>query len=263
MISSILSYCTIDFKFLEVNLKQLSKFSGEIIIPICTHLFNGELENQELLQKSIKIIEKYKKCKYIIFDWEGKKENTLYYNILSRKIGTELSKNEWLFFVDVDEIVSDTFKDWFLSICETEYSFWMTSYWYFREPVYCSKTYEASGLLIKRKFCNWDCNRPRDREQLFRKIDLLIDGGHQLILDQNKEPLLHHFSWVRTKEEMIKKVENWGHCNDKNCIEVLELIEKEFSHPFNGTDFVNHYKYDIVKNIFSISLNKKPLFSYG
>jgi hypothetical protein len=259
MISSILSYCTIDFKFLEVNLKQLSKFSDEIIVPICSHLFNGEPENPVLLQKSIEIIKKYQKCKYVIFDWEGKKENISYYHTLSRKIGTEISQYDWLFFVDADEIASDEFKDWFLSICDTDYTLWITSYWYFREPIYRSKSYEAQGLLIKRKLCNWNCNHIREREQLFENLNNFIHGGFNLILDQNKKPLLHHFSWVRTKEEMIKKVQNWGHNNDRNWI---ELIEKEFSHPFNGTDFINNYKYDIVKNIFNLPLSEKPLFLY-
>jgi hypothetical protein len=58
---------------------------------------------------------------------------------------------------------------------------------------------------------------------------------------------------------MIQKVQNWGHNNDRNWI---ELIEKEFSHKFNGTDFINHYQYDRVKNIFNLPLNEKPLFLY-
>ena len=259
MISSILSYCTIDFKFLEINLKQLSKFSDEIIVPICSHLFNGHSENQILLKKTIEIIKNYPKCKYIIFDWEGKKENISYYHTLSRKIGTELSKNEWLFFVDADEIVSDEFKNWFLSVCDTDYTFWMTSYWYFREPIYRAKNLESCALLIKREECIWDCNLLQERQQLFSKVKKFICGDVHLILDKNKNPLLHHFSWVRTKEEMIKKVKNWGHHNDRNWV---KLIEQEFSHPFNGTDFINNYQYSIVKNIFNLPLNEKPLFLY-
>jgi hypothetical protein len=36
--------------------------------------------------------------------------------------------------------------------------------------------------------------------------------------------------------------------------------EKECSHSFNGTDFINNCKYDKVKNIFNLLLNEKPLF---
>ena len=55
-ISSILQYSTIDFRFLEANLKQLSKFSDEIIIPICDHFFNGDFENMELTDEQLEDI---------------------------------------------------------------------------------------------------------------------------------------------------------------------------------------------------------------
>ena len=48
---------------------------------------------------------------------------------------------------------------------------------------------------------------------------------------------------------MLKKVLNWGHKNDKNW---SDLIEEEFSRPFNGTDFVHGYNYNIVENKFNI-----------
>ena len=54
MITAILQYSTIDYRFLKCNLNQLSKFCNEIIVPICTHFFNGEPENPEKLQASIK-----------------------------------------------------------------------------------------------------------------------------------------------------------------------------------------------------------------
>ena len=61
--------------------------------------------------------------------------------------------------------------------------------------------------------------------------------------------MMHHFSWVRTKEEMLTKVKNWGHASDKDWI---VGIEEEFSRDFNGTDFVHGYSYNIVENTFNI-----------
>jgi hypothetical protein len=48
---------------------------------------------------------------------------------------------------------------------------------------------------------------------------------------------------------MLCKIKNWGHCNDKNWV---ELINEEFSRPFNGTDFVHGYNYEVVENVFNI-----------
>jgi len=62
--------------------------------------------------------------------------------------------------------------------------------------------------------------------------------------------MIHHYSWVRTKEEMLKKVSNWGHARDKG--DWKELVEMEYSRPFNGQDFLHNYQYIIVDNKFNI-----------
>ncbi|GAX59997.1 hypothetical protein SCALIN_C05_0082 [Candidatus Scalindua japonica] len=57
------------------------------------------------------------------------------------------------------------------------------------------------------------------------------------------KPMADHYSWVRTQEEMIKKVQTFDHKSDLNWI---SLIENQFSQDFNGTDFINGYEYEIV-----------------
>lgn len=86
-----------------------------------------------------------------------------------------------------------------------------------------------------------------ERQQLFNNT--LINGDYIPILSEEGNPIVHHFSWVRNKEDMLKKVKNWGHNSDKNWI---NLVEKEFSRPFNGTDFVHGYEYNIVENKFNL-----------
>lgn len=248
MITSILQYSTLDIRFLETNLKQLSKFSDEIIVPICDHLFNGEPENEELLNTTYEIISKYEKCSGYMFEWQGQNSNPGYYHNLSRALGTSIAKGDWLLFVDADEIVDDTFKEWFETKAQhTDTTYWITCYWYFREPIYQSKTYEGCGLLIKRDKCNWNVNI-RDERQQFHGGNDFIHGGYNHILADGK-PMMHHFSWVREKTHMLKKVHNWGHKNDINW---SDLVEEEFSRPFNGTDFVHGYEYNIVENKFNL-----------
>ena len=55
--------------------------------------------------------------------------------------------------------------------------------------------------------------------------------------------------WVRTKEDMINKVKNWGHKNDKNWI---DCVEEEFGRSLNGTDFIHGYSYTQVENKFNL-----------
>jgi hypothetical protein len=247
MISCILQYSTIDFNFLEVNLKQLRKLDCEIIIPLCNKLYSGKDENKDLIKKSYEIAHNYK-ATIIPFGWGGDINNTRYYHNLSRKIGTEKSSFEWLLFLDTDEIITDEFNEWFDDVKDLNFNgYWFTCYWYFREPIYRSKTTESAGLLVKRKYCNWDLNG-NERQQLFLKIPNFICGDFQQILSKTGKPLVHHYSWVRNKDQMLLKVKNWGHNNDKNW---AQLVKEEFSKDFNGTDFIHNYNYDIVKPEFN------------
>jgi hypothetical protein len=252
MISTILLYSTNELRFLDANLKQLSKFSDEIIVTICSHFFSGEPENEELLQISLNIISKYNKCIVKVFEWENLNKKPRYYHNLSRKLGTDIAKNEWLFFVDADEIVDDNFKDWFETVKDTDNAYVLTCAWYFREPIYKSKSNESNGLLVRKKDCDWDVDKDSEREQLYQKLwdeGRLRHGDIHIVLGLDGEVLVHHYSWVRSKDEMIKKVKNWSHKYDRDW---EALVEEEFSRNFNGTDFVHQYQYELVDNKFKI-----------
>lgn len=248
MISTIIQYSTLDFRFLEANLKQVSKFSDEIIVPICEHLFDGRPENAELLQQSIDIISKTPNAQAYTFEWSGPQSNTGYYHNLSRALGTSVANGDWLLFVDTDEIVDDNFKPWFDMISSTDNHYWLTCYWYFREPMYQAMRTESAGLLIRKEKCNWLIDVRSERQQLL-SLPNCINGDYTPIVGLDGKPIVHHYSWVRTKQEMIDKVSTWGHKHDRDWI---SLIEEEFSRDFNGTDFVHGYSYNIVNNKFNI-----------
>jgi hypothetical protein len=250
MISAVLQYSTIDYRFLKCNLNQLSKFCDEIIVPICTHFFNGQAEDQEKLHESCNIINSYPNARVIMFDWDDPNKSPRYYHNLSRKLGTDEANHKWILFVDADEILSDEFIDWFKLVKDTDNSYWFTCYWYFREPIYQATRTEGAGMLIKKKYCNWDINSDQERQQLINKTPNFYNGeAGPAVLSLTGRPMMHHFSWVRSKDEMITKVKNWGHASDKNWI---LLIEEEFSRSFNGTDFVHGYNYNIVENTFNL-----------
>mgnify|MGYP003638474986 CR=1 FL=1 len=248
MITSILQYSTMDLRFLKTNLEQLSKFSDEILVVMCTHLFNGEMEDEKLLQQTYAICEQHPKAHIHTFEWQGINQNPGYYHNVSRLLGTQVASGEWLLFVDADEIVSDNFGDWFNKVKHTDNTFWLTCHWYFREPIYQSTSLESAGLLIKKTKCNWNVEVRSERQQLFG-IEGFVNGDHQCIL-HNNEPLIDHYSWVRSEDEMLKKVRNWGHKGDKRWV---ELVKEEFSRPFNGTDFVHGYQYTKVSNKLKLS----------
>ena len=266
MISVAVQYSTSDFRFLKANLTQVSKFSDEIIVTICDHFYTGEPEDSKLLEQSIDIINTFEKCKLEIIKWDGVKQSPAYYHNLSRKTALDLTTNDWILFLDADEIVDDNFKDWFTVNAYKHNCYNFTCYWYFREPIYQALTTESAGVLIRREDCqDWDLNSKLELKQFYQALweqDRLSHGDEESnpVVGLDGRVMVHHYSWVRSKEEMLKKVRNWGHRNDTPGANLhigeskswIQLVEEEFSREFNKTDFIHGYSYVEVKNKFNL-----------
>ena len=248
-IGTVLLYSTMDYRWLDLCLQNITKVSNEVIISMCDHYWNGDPENQELLEKSIEVIKKYPTVKFATFKWEPG-HNTFYWENITRILSTlEVSdENDWILYLDTDEIVDpDKFLDWVDSKQYEQYdSIKLCNYWYFRDMCYRAKTYEDSVVLVRKHVItngsdtiinpNISVGRQQCHEALnVRKIRSVtgLDG----------KPMIHHYSWVRTKEEMLKKVSTWGHNEDRNW---TDMVEEEFSRPFNGKCFVNNYEFETI-----------------
>lgn len=239
MISIVIQYSTNEFKFLEKNLVQSCKFADEVILCMCDRFFDGSPEDGRLVEATLKVASRYPKCRVLTFQWEGEHPNPNYYHNVSRKLGGEAARGEWLLFLDADEILDDGFGRWAEGATKEDNVYCLSCYWYFRSPKYRSKTMEGCGLLIKKDICLWDVGLNLERQQFHGLPNFRYSG----LFDGR--PLAHHFSWVRSKEEMLTKVRKWGHKNDRDWV---SLVAEEFSRPFNGSDFVHGYEYDIVED---------------
>jgi len=250
MITSILQYSTIDYRFLKANLEQLSKFSDEIIVPVCDHLFNGELENRDSLIASYELLSNYEGVQIIEFQWVPGYTIRYWHNV-ARTIGIKHTSEtaDWVLFIDTDEIVdSSAFNEWLNTQEHDLYdSIKLSNYWYFREPIYQSTIHEDSVVMVRKKYAQFDLMHPvAEREQCHEFLNV---PKKREVKGVDGLPMVHHYSWVRSKEEMLRKVTSWGHSTDKNWV---ELVEEEFSRSFNGTDFVHGYEYNIVDNKFNL-----------
>ena len=116
------------------------------------------------------------------------------------------------------------------------------SYSYFREAKFEALDPEDSSVLVRKSALRpeflWDED---ERIGMFSRIA----GEKRLnVFGADGKPMIRHYSGVRTKEELLKKFSTWGHHWERKWD---DLVQEEFSRPFNGTDFVRGHRYREVK----------------
>lgn len=241
MISVVITHSSIESQFIDRQIKECSKFSDDIVVVSLKNLMSGEED------KNLKIIYKdnvkHKIITCLSDSIKDKHNTTRWHGFISTD-----QKYDYVLFLDGDEIPNgDLFKEHL-----DNYPFELSDalsykcYWYFRSELYRAKKTEECALLLKKSVI--------DRDFIFHEaerwnfLNRIHPEQYQLhVASFDGEPMLHHYSWVRSKEQMLQKVSAWGHSNDTNW---KELIEEEFSRPFSGTDFVHAYEYEILeKNI--------------
>jgi hypothetical protein len=273
-ISTIINYCTNDYRFLRYCVEEAQKFSHQVIIPVCSHFFNGEPENRALLEQSyrehpdVQFIEfAYDEEPYGIYcpltssdeDWSH------YWHSTARYVGFHYVKNcDYLLFLDVDEIVeADRFIQW-LQAFNIGDAVRFSSYFYWGDPSQRAvDRFPLNGLLV-RKEC---IESPEiildvlERKGLYDQIQ-----GRKLteVVGLDGRPLVHHYSWVRTPEELRQKVRTWGHRHDQDWLKLIEKPSEIFGFTYERIDPVHHVLQKISLNegaeISVEKVNRKSFF---
>lgn len=246
MISIVINYCTTDERFIRLCLNQALQVSDDVIVPVSDHLYDGSPEDVSSINK---LASEYPTVKFQLYEWTNEHFPRYWHN-MSRIVGTTLAddSSEWVLFLDSDEIVIPQLFNAFLQQDLSHYdSFKFLCHWYFREPIYRAKLPEATQVMVRKSLIRINpYDKWNEREQLF---ELLPTNRKLGSVSFENKPMFHHFSWVRTEQQMLKKVSSWGHAHDKDWI---SLIKEEFSRPFNGKDFVHGYDYDVVNNDYNL-----------
>ena len=258
-ISVIINYCSNEKAFLDACIEECAKFSNEIIVSYGSKLYSGVDEDYTHI--------KQKQAKYPFVQFVQYEVDTsidlnaqkgvmqrphAYWHNLARWEGVKnLSKNVWALFLDVDEIPDgNRFKYWANNHQLDEFfCFKIANYWYFKNVINQAQTWEDTAVLIHSRHLteeNIFGDRERDHSVYNSKTKV-----HRYILGNDFQPLIHHYSWVRTPEQMLFKLKNWGHQTDFNNHEAM------VNHIFrNGdvNDIVHNYEYISTENIFSIKI---------
>ncbi len=246
-VATIVNFCTNEKRFIGPCLREALKFSGQVVVPVASHFFDGTEENRALLEE---IYAAFPECLFIEYPFvpdqippyifkELRPSN--FWHCLSRLIGVHAldEEIERVLFVDADEVADgDRVAEWLGSGKESDTVMRLANYWYFREPIYQALTLEDSIVFAQKRALDDDILLQNgERGAIY---DQLPCPKRRMVLGCNGKPLFHHYSWVRDFEEMLKKVKTWGHKNDRNW---EALVKEEFSRPFTGVDFVHGYQF--------------------
>jgi hypothetical protein len=249
-IVTIINYCSNEYQFIEESVQSVLPFSTEVFVVMADHLFDGTKETDEDIQKAKNAT---KGAELIVFSYDHAvtlEQGTRFWHNMCRWVGVHSfhTNPDYVLFLDADEIANSiAFIDWLDFEVDTldrqmPHTMKFANYFYFRERQYQAKTFEDSIVMAANREFLHDTNVMFGMER-----DTIYELGltrSRNILGVDRKPMFHHYSWVRTKEQMLKKVKCWGHNKDKDW---TALVEEEFSHPFNGTDFVHGYEYDILE----------------
>lgn len=237
-IDVVIPFCTYDSRYINRVIDGVKNISENIYVTYCTNLFNGDPENMDLIDS---IVSENKDCNFIKFNFNPSKDGC-WHNNNARWIASQKCKSEYILYIDADEVFEpDKIKLWINNRDNFSDVTTFATYWYFRSEKYQAKSYEDSPLMVNKNFVN--------EQTIFHGLER---GVYKYINSNDKEfsilgldgkPMCHHYSWALNKDEMLAKVKNWSHSQDKNW---TAMVEEEFSRDFNGTDFVHGYEYNIL-----------------
>jgi len=218
-------------------LTSIKHISNDIVIPYSTHFFNGE-KDKDIEEISTKL--KRPNVKFVQVPY---KEIPVPQNFWIKEMRMQAfghTKKSWILFLDSDEVLRDEeeFRAFFRNVREGD-AYKFANYWYFLSKRRRAMTLEDSIVMVHRSSVHMNQFREMglDREAFFNACT----RKHHMV--SKEKPLFDHFSFVRSKEILLKKVQSWGHRKDRNW---TSLVEKAFSEDILTTeDFVHGYKYEI------------------
>jgi hypothetical protein len=226
-ISIIMPFCSNDYRFLRPNIKQLLKFTKSVYIVYSDHFWNGQPEDNKIIERSIS---ENPKAKFINVPYVNKNPpipkficrmipkrflfrpvyGPRYFEGLVRWKGyleAKKSNPDYYIFLDVDEIVEGKrFKSWLQKGLDKRLNAMIFhSYEYLKSPRYQAKKWSLKGVLVKkREIAKKDFFTYRIRKRFYETTP---DPKEKGIVGLDNKPMVHHYSLTRKKNNLLKKIE--------------------------------------------------------
>jgi hypothetical protein len=232
MICTIINYCTNDYRFLGKCLAEARKFSSSVIVPVCTHFFDGLPEDREMLERTYA---EFPDCRFLEYSWDVKRLYTPFLTIpedeqericlwhsTSRYVAAHYlpPETEYILFLDADEIPEGKrFAKWLETGEYRQYdALWFHSHMYRFSASERLEGLQYAPLMVRKSAV--EPSSILNSKERFGTL-LRVPGVHWLkgVVDR---PFFHHYSWVRSRQECFSKVRTWAKRKQSNWEERLE-----------------------------------------
>jgi tetratricopeptide (TPR) repeat protein len=259
-ISVVINYCSLEREFLSICIRECLKFSDDIVVSYGSHFYDGTIEDHEHIKQEILNNQNIRFVKYEVdasIDLTKQRgvetRPHAYWHNLARWNGINaIKRNDWILFLDVDEIPDgERLKAWSEEVqLEQDANYSLANYWYFKSPNYQATEWEETTKIIYSKNITEDSvfgdfERDHLQNTAGKKTAHFVHGLDGL-------PMIHHFSWVRKKEVLLRKIKSWGHKDQ--IADPINYVESIFKNK-NINDSVHNYKYKYVHNQFGVKIN--------
>lgn len=248
-IAAVINFCTNDYRFLKKAIEETELFSHQVLVPVCDHFFDGTKENRNRLNQ---IYHDFPNTHFLEFAYDPDKLYTPYIQRISSDedwgclwhstarylsylhLSSEI---DYVLFLDTDEIIEGKrFKDWLKNTKrEKADAYWFSSYCYGFEASKRAPHEQQTALLVKRSAISpLKVLNAQERFGIFGSVP----GSKRLnIVGLNGNPMIHHYSWVRTNEEILKKITTWGKKHERNWGEWIQSKQREMKQYQNVTPY--------------------------
>ena len=242
MIEAVILYSSNDSKYFKHCIENLLTLNIPCHVITYTHMWMGTPENMEIYEKSHNIFKHNPLYHSYLVKWTPG-QTAWYWEYVGRNTGIQNVKSEYTLLIDIDEIVDiDLTKKWIDSEYFKKYdTLKLGSYQYWREPQYKSDLNHSLTVMVKTELAKKIPFGGYGREPYFQC------SSNSTWWNNFDNFFIDHYSWIRTKEEWLNKVKNWGHHSDKT--NWVDLVEAEFSREFDETktDFLYNANYTKVQ----------------
>jgi len=225
----VVNYCSIDSFLWPLLKRQIEVIADAVVVVRRTHLFGGEPEKDVDLGFPTIVLPPH----------DG---NAFDACTAMRKPGVEaLPSVSHVLLLDSDELFQpERLHEWIGH--DMNMAVYFPAEWYWRVPTIRTKQKkEVAGLFAR--IGDLRFGRGGDRE---RMVDSLLRPRLT-----GMQPM-HHFSWCKPFPQMLAKVRNWGHKDDRPW---RRLLIEEWGRPLPGKCFV-HPGRELLHctNLFGITL---------